>query len=82
MNNEPPLTEWAQNVLEKSFRKFLGRPLLIPPNHIAEADDLVSRGLVQKQEKTANGKTFVLYSGTLPADAPPSLEMPIEQDPK
>lgn len=78
----PPLTEWARNTLEKSFQKFPGRQLHIPEHHIAEVEDLVSRGLVQKAAKTSKGKTITLYFGTPQADAPPNLDLPITPDPK
>jgi BMFP domain-containing protein YqiC len=72
----PPISEQMQDFLTKSFQKHPGRPFYHLDAFAADIEaQLVSRGLVIREEFESKGKTLVRYRGVAPAEVPPALDM-------
>lgn len=78
----PPISDQMQAFLEKSFQKYPGRPYVLAPHHAQLVEQqLIPRGLVIKEERIINKRNTFVYMGAPPPDAPPNLDMTIEQTP-
>jgi hypothetical protein len=72
----PPISAQMQDFLTKSFQAYPGRWFYHLDKFAADIEtQLVSRGLVIRDEFPSKGKTLIRYCGAAPDEVPPAVEM-------